>query len=789
MNRNQRRAMKKSGGKPPSTRTVNARAGKQPRGAGGGAAGIGDSYADLYGTGLAALQGGDFAQAEQLLLPVAAAHPGHGDVLFSLGKARLGLGRAAEALAGFDAAIAADRRVAAYHRSRGAALKALGRTDEAAAALVQALERDPAFVDAHFELVVMKRMHPELPVDMQAVIRVIDRKAMAQAYVQVADILQQQQKLDEALQCMEQAVMMQPDEAALWARQGGVMLTSGRARMALDSYRTAIRIAPDHHPYRINVLMALRGLTFAEDDPEMRAFLREMLDVRDIEYRLMTRPWLSLFRLSPEWEALRPLMEAGTYEDFAARLDGIMGRDRDGGGAGGEGADAGGAHVDGRAVFSDPFLLAGVEKLILPDPALETFLTRLRRWLLARAAAGDVPHDMGAMLRALSIQCFFNEYVYDVSAAEEREAARLAEALVAGDDEGKPGRSARVLAVSCYRPLYEWADGRVLEAGGRDDAVPEDVVRLQWTEPQAEREIAQDIPVLSPIVDDVSLKVQAQYEENPYPRWRYINKGVLKGVLDGAGLRPGDTRYEILVAGCGTGRHPLMVAQSFVKSDVLAVDLSRASLAYAARKTREMGVGNLRFMQADILELERLGRRFDIIESAGVLHHMDDPEAGWRVLAGLLKPGGHMFIGLYSEAARRHIVQARAHIAEWGLGSDAASIRAGRQRIMAMTDDAAMRRLVSGHDFYTMSTCRDLIFHVQEHRFTLPRIAEILGRLDLSFLSFAFQGTEPLLRYRRMFGKADGTCDFADLRNWEAYEEQYPETFSGMYQFMVRRGG
>ena len=62
-------------------------------------------------------------------------------------------------------------------------------------------------------------------------------------------------------------------------------------------------------------------------------------------------------------------------------------------------------------------------------------------------------------------------------------------------------------------------------------------------------------------------------------------------------------------------------------------------------------------MQADILDLGNLNKQFDIIESVGVLHHMDNPMEGWKVLTDCLKPGGLMMIGLYSELARKHIVK------------------------------------------------------------------------------------------------------------------------------------
>ena len=62
----------------------------------------------------------------------------------------------------------------------------------------------------------------------------------------------------------------------------------------------------------------------------------------------------------------------------------------------------------------------------------------------------------------------------------------------------------------------------------------------------------------------------------------------------------------------------------------------------------------------------RSGGDFDFIEASGVLHHLADPWEGWRVLLSLLRPGGTMQVGLYSELARRNIVAARALIAERG---------------------------------------------------------------------------------------------------------------------------
>ena len=76
---------------------------------------------------------------------------------------------------------------------------------------------------------------------------------------------------------------------------------------------------------------------------------------------------------------------------------------------------------------------------------------------------------------------------------------------------------------------------------------------------------------------------------------------------------------------------------------------------------------NLEYIHADILDLGQLNRQFDVVESAGVLHHMDDPLAGWEVLANCLKLGGLMKVGLYSELARQHIVEIRKEIKQLGI--------------------------------------------------------------------------------------------------------------------------
>ena len=166
------------------------------------------------------------------------------------------------------------------------------------------------------------------------------------------------------------------------------------------------------------------------------------------------------------------------------------------------------------------------------------------------------------------------------------------------------------------------------------------------TEPTAENNLKPNLDKLENITGRVSSKVREQYEESPYPRW--INLGLplkakrISRVVDEIELKLFCYKIKeienpnILVAGCGTDQHSISTAARFLGSKVLAIDLSLSSLAYSERKTDELGISNVEYMQADILALHKLDRQFNLIESTGVLHHMNNPLEGWKVLADVL---------------------------------------------------------------------------------------------------------------------------------------------------------
>lgn len=439
---------------------------------------------------------------------------------------------------------------------------------------------------------------------------------------------------------------------------------------------------------------------------------------------------------------------------------------------------------------NDLFLRCAMEATTLASVQLELLLGHARAELLRLADEQgednvEVDDDSIAFACALARQCFINEYVYAQAEAEGGLASGLRDRLLQDLASGAAITPLTLAVVAAYFPLHGLP---MAEALLRRDwpATVAGLLQAQLREPLEEAGERTAIATLAPVRNSVSLQVMRQYEENPYPRWTINPLNAF--VADQARGRTAPTaerqaELDILIAGCGTGLHAIQIAQVYPNARLLGVDVSMSSLAYARRKTRELGLRNIEYAQADILELGTIGRTFDSIESVGVLHHLAEPTAGWRVLVSLLRSGGRMRIGLYSNLARRVIAEARDRIAARGYRATADDIRRCRQEIIREAEHWKM--LISVKDFYSMSGCRDLLFNVMEHRFTIPEITAFLKENDLSFLAFEpFDDPTVIGKFHEQFA---GAADEADLDQWHRFEVDHPETFWDMYVFTVRK--
>lgn len=318
-----------------------------------------------------------------------------------------------------------------------------------------------------------------------------------------------------------------------------------------------------------------------------------------------------------------------------------------------------------------------------------------------------------------------------------------------------------------------------------------ELIDRQIQDDAIERNLAAGMPSFGQIENEISKKVRQQYEEAPYPRWLdFVFRKprpfdtYLKDKIPFFDDGPRAGTVQCLIAGCGTGQHAIKVATRFTECSVVAIDLSRRSLAYGARQASRYGISNIEFVHGDILEVGALKRDFDFIEAVGSLHHMEDTSFGIRALAEVLRPDGLMKIALYRRSFRDRLKPARDFVWERSNTFTTCEMQAIRHALITQTAFDIETAKVAG-DFYYTSGFRDLLCHVQELSFTPLEIKAMLEKLHLQFLGIDYSDS-PAIKVAFLAAHPDASSS-RDLDVYEEFEAGRASEMPSLIKFWVRK--
>lgn len=700
-------------------------------------------------------------------------NPFYVDALNNLGAARKDLGQPNEAISSYTSALQVRPDFAEAHNNLGIVLNDLGRSEQAIASSTKALQFKADFAEAYNNIGnayhALSRPHDAIDAYTNAV---QVKPTYAEAYINLGTVFNNVGKPGEAIANYARGVQLSPNHAEAHGNLGHILRDAARPEDAIVSYVKAIELEPNNLGCWQGIAMALCAMTFSTYDPYYADLCLKIIDRKTLIHpSIISGPILALLR---QHDAVEKLLDPS----HTARLDGDL------------------LDSDLEKVICElsgiPLLCRILEICPLPDLEFEHSLKHLRRAVLF-----GLPKILGdqTVLRfqaALASQCWINEFVYSEMEEESAAIEELVNSINAAFERSEHVSDATIACLASYRPLHQFGWSSAL--ADRNSLAR--VFRLQVQDVHDEAALKEEIPALNKIRDPTSVSVREQYEQNPYPRWIYTNirdthekETSASTVAKRISLNVEETDVlsssapNVLIAGCGTGQQSLNSASRFSNGQVLAVDLSLNSLSYAKRKTDEFGLTNIDYMQADILDLELLGRQFDVVESTGVLHHMNDPMAGWQVLEKCLKPGGIMKIGLYSKMARKPVTAAREKIARDGISNSKNDILKFRADILE-TEDEDIIALQSWADIYSSSEFRDLVFHVKEHQFTLPQIQLCLTHLKLNFVGFEFGGGNQKNLFKATYSDPNAMYN---LDTWHELEMAHPHIFAGMYQLWAQK--
>ena len=708
-------------------------------------------------------QTGRYVEAEKLSLSITQEFPKNQFAWKVLAAVFKQNGRINESLIVSKKSLQLDPLDASAHYNLGLILQELGRLQEAEESYRKAIELKPDYAEAHYNFSVLLQQMGRLEEGEASYKQVITLKpGFAKAHNNLGVILQGLGRFKEAEESYKKAIEVKPDYAEAHNNLGVIIQKHRKLIEACSAFIQAINLNPDFTEAYANLGIAIRDVRFNSSNVKLYPLLIKLLNAGNF-----ARPndlASSILSLLKHDSLIKNLL---LEENFATSLK------------------------EANSIIGSIDKLKLLHHLMrvcpLPDLQFERFFSNIRSLILTNLDNINTTPELIYFLSTLSLHCFTNEYVYVEKDEETELVENLEIEIIQTITKSEQPEVKKILCLASYRPLHQYNWCKKLEALDNLEEVKSRLIE----EPYAEKAIVAEIPILMAISDNVSRKVRSQYEENPYPRW--VKTGIstkaksISQTCAEANLHLYSESIKniiapsILIAGCGTGQHSIGTATHFSDCQVTAVDLSLSSLAYAKRKTNELGITNIKYLQADILKLNQLKQKFDIIESVGVLHHMNEPMAGWSVLTDILKPGGMMMIGLYSELARQHIVETRKEIILQRVGTSESEIRKFRWSL-AESNDENHQRLTRSHDFFSLSTLRDLIFHVQEHRFTFPQIKNCLDELGLKFCGF--KSKDLILNFRGLHGKDSDICD---LELWHHYEKTDPQAFAGMYQFWCQK--
>ena len=245
---------------------------------------------------------------------------------------------------------------------------------------------------------------------------------------------------------------------------------------------------------------------------------------------------------------------------------------------------------------------------------------------------------------------------------------------------------------------------------------------------------------------------EVPYSSYPYPRTHPDHLHTIAGLF---GLKAPPIRScRVLELGCASGGNLLPMAEALPEASFVGIDLSGAQIESANRAVEAIGVDNVEFRKADILDIGESDATFDYILCHGVYSWVP-PNVQAKILAicrERLAPNGVAFVsyntypGWYLRQSVRDMM--RYHVRQFE--EPARRVEQARALVdflaNAVVDDRDPYSLLLRRELDVLSrTPEDYLFHEHLEEFNAPcyfhEFAARLQEADLQYLGDAYPHT------------------------------------------------
>lgn len=196
---------------------------------------------------------------------------------------------------------------------------------------------------------------------------------------------------------------------------------------------------------------------------------------------------------------------------------------------------------------------------------------------------------------------------------------------------------------------------------------------------------------------------------------------------------------DVLIAGCGTWQ-AAKYALCHPAANVLAIDISPASLGYTRELKEKYDLNNLTLQQLALENVADLDRQFDLIVCTGVLHHLADPDVGLRAIRSVLKPDGAMHLMVYAPYGRAGVYMFQEFDRRLGIGTSKEEMSDLISGLKVLPEFHPLLEAQGGsREFPNHPMLADALLNPRDRAYSVPQLFDYVERHDLRLTRFYWQ--------------------------------------------------
>jgi 2-polyprenyl-3-methyl-5-hydroxy-6-metoxy-1,4-benzoquinol methylase len=231
------------------------------------------------------------------------------------------------------------------------------------------------------------------------------------------------------------------------------------------------------------------------------------------------------------------------------------------------------------------------------------------------------------------------------------------------------------------------------------------------------------------------------------------------------------SKTRVLDVGCGAGWFANSVNYR-CGCPVTGIDFNPVAVERARKVARELGLSS-EFQVADLFQFLP-SEPFDFVVSLGVLHQTHNCAAAVRRVCEFVKPGGHVFIGLYHKYGRQPFLDHFRDMRRQGASEEAMLVRYKElhSELHKLHDDTLLR-----------SWFRDQVLHPHETQHTLEEMLPVIMDAGMELVSTSLNRFAAIESLEKLLAEEGNQRKIAEQRL------QQRKYFTGFFLFLARKTG